>query len=200
MKFLHAGRHGLLVELDSQAQVRALYTELRRRAPQGVREIVPAARTVLLIGHGLDALAAVLPDWILPTVSADAGPLVEIPVRYDGPDLDEIATLCGLPRDEVIRLHSCTEFNVAFCGFVPGFAYLTGLPAALRVPRRKSPRARVDRGSVAIAGEFSGIYPRTSPGGWQLIGHTSTAVWDSTQHPPALLSPGTRVRFVREPT
>lgn len=197
MKLLSAGRQGLLVELDSQAQVRALYEELRRRAPAGIREIVPAARTVLLVGSGLKALAAAMPTWTLPDVQAEDGPLVEIAVRYDGADLDEVATLCGLSQAEVIRLHSSTEFRVAFCGFVPGFAYLTGLPDVLRVPRRKSPRTRVDSGSVALAGEFTGIYPRSSPGGWQLIGHTSATVWDSARQPPALLSPGTRVRFVQ---
>jgi KipI family sensor histidine kinase inhibitor len=196
MKLRSAGRHGLLVELDSQAQVRALYAELRQRAPAGLREIVPAARTVLLVGNGLDAVAADMTGWTLAEVAAETGPCVEIPVRYDGTDLDEVATLSGLTTDEVIRLHSTAEYSVAFCGFVPGFAYLTGLPEALRVPRRKSPRSRVDAGSVAIAGEFSGIYPRASPGGWQLIGHTSAVVWDSQRKPPALLAPGTRVRFV----
>lgn len=197
MKLHCAGRHGLLVELDSQQQVRALYAELRRRAPAGLREIVPAARTVLLVGSGLETLATALPNWPLGRVATDTGPQVEIPVCYDGPDLDEVANLSGLPRDEVIRLHSSTEFSVAFCGFVPGFAYLTGLPPALQVPRRKSPRTRVDAGSVAIAGEFTGVYPRVSPGGWQLIGHTTTSVWDSRRQPPALLAPGTRVRFTR---
>lgn len=197
MKLYHAGRQGLLVELDSPAQVRALYEELRRRAPVGIREIVPAACTVLLVGSGVKALANAMPGWRLSEVPADDGPLVEIPVRYDGVDLDEVATLSGLSQEEVIRLHSSTEFRVAFCGFVPGFAYLTGLPEVLRVPRRKSPRTRVDSGSVALAGEFTGIYPRASPGGWQLIGHTSATVWDSDRQPPALLSPGTRVCFVQ---
>jgi KipI family sensor histidine kinase inhibitor len=197
MKLYHAGRQGLLVELESQAQVRALYAELRRRAPAGIREIVPAARTVLLVGSGLQALADAMPGWRLPDLPANDGPLVEIPMHYDGADLGEVATLAGLSQAEVIHLHSSTEFRVAFCGFVPGFAYLTGLPEVLHVPRRKSPRTRVDSGSVALAGEFTGIYPRASPGGWQLLGHTSVMVWDSARQPPALLSPGTRVRFVQ---
>ncbi|HXG28312.1 MAG TPA: allophanate hydrolase subunit 1 [Nevskiales bacterium] len=199
MRFLPAGHNGLLVELDSQAAVRALYAELRRRAPPGVTEIVPAARTVLLIGSGLDALKAELPGWSLPPVPEDSGPLIEIPVRYDGPDLTEVAALSGLPVTEVIRLHSTATFTVAFCGFVPGFAYLTGLPAALQLPRRRQPRTRVAPGSVGIAGEYSAIYPRATPGGWQLIGHTDVNVWDAARQPPALLMPGTRVRFVAQP-
>lgn len=196
MKFLAAGRQGLLVELDSQAQVRALYAELRRRAPPGLSEIVPAARTVLLVGTGLERLAAELPQWPLSATVVEAGPLVEIPAVYDGPDLAEVAALSGLNERDVIRLHSTCEFIVAFCGFVPGFAYLTGLPKVLQVPRRKTPRTRTPAGSIGVAGEFSGIYPRASPAGWQIIGHTDLAIWDSARHPPALLSPGTRVRFV----
>lgn len=199
MKFLPAGRNGLLVELGSQATVRALYAELRRRAPPGLAEIVPAARSVLLIGSGLELLKAELPSWPLPPVPEDAGPQIEIPVRYDGPDLAEVATLSGLPVAEVIRLHSTATFTVAFCGFVPGFAYLTGLPAALQLPRRRQPRTRVAPGSVGIAGEYSAIYPRATPGGWQLIGHTDVRVWDAARQPPALLMPGMRVRFVAEP-
>jgi KipI family sensor histidine kinase inhibitor len=197
MKLHPAGRNGLLVELDTQAQARALYAELRRRALHNLREIVPAARSVLLIGGGLDALATEIPRWPLSDTEIETGPLVEIPVVYDGPDLSQVASLSGLSETEVIRLHTGTELGVAFCGFVPGFSYLTGLPEALRVPRRKSPRTRVDPGSVGLAGEFTGIYPRASPGGWQIIGHTTLAVWDSTRHPPALLAPGTRVRFVQ---
>jgi KipI family sensor histidine kinase inhibitor len=199
VKFLSAGRNGLLVELDSQAAVRALYAELQRRTPAGLAEIVPAARTVLLIGSGLDALRAELPGWFLPAVPEDSGALIEIPVRYDGPDLAEVATLSGLSVTEIIRLHSTAMFTVAFCGFVPGFAYLTGLPAELQLPRRRQPRTRVAPGSVGIAGEYSAIYPRATPGGWQLIGHTDLRVWDAARHPPALLVPGTRVRFVAQP-
>jgi KipI family sensor histidine kinase inhibitor len=199
MRFLSAGRNALLVELDSQAAVRALYAELRRRAPPGVTEIVPAARTVLLIGSGLDALKAELPGWPLPAVPEETGALVEIPVHYDGPDLAEVAALSGLSVAEVIRLHHTATFTVAFCGFVPGFAYLTGLPAALQLPRRRQPRTRVAPGSVGIAGEYSAIYPRATPGGWQLIGHTDVNVWDAVRQPPALLVPGTRVRFVVQP-
>lgn len=196
MKLRNAGRGGLLVEVDSAAEVRALYTELLRRAPAGLRDIVPAARTVLLVGTGLESLASDIPNWPLADAALATGPLLEIPVVYDGQDMEDVVTLSSLSRAEIIRLHSGTEFSVAFCGFVPGFAYLTGLPKALHVSRRKTPRKRVDAGSVAMAGEFTGIYPSSSPGGWQLIGHTPLTVWDNTRQPPALLAPSTRVRFV----
>jgi KipI family sensor histidine kinase inhibitor len=196
MKFHPAGRGALLVELDSPTTVRALYAELRRRAPAGLIDVVPGARTVLLVGTALDHLKTEMAHWPLEQTPPVAGSLVEVPVTYDGPDLHEVAGLSGLPVSEVIRLHSTSEFTVAFCGFIPGFAYLSGLPVELQVPRRRQPRTRVEPGSVGLAGEFSGIYPRTTPGGWQLIGHTPAALWDAARHPPALLTPGTRVRFV----
>lgn len=115
---------------------------------------------------------------------------------YDGPDLDEVAGLWGTDRGGVVRVHTGTEFRVAFCGFSPGFGYLTGLPARLAVPRRDSPRPRVPAGAVGLAGEYSGVYPSPSPGGWQLIGHTELRLFDPDAEPPALLAPGTVVRFV----
>ena len=196
MKLRRAGPQGLLIELPGLSEVRRLAAELRRRAPAGVTEIVPAARTVLLQGSGLDALAAEIEGWTLPPLEDGARPLVEIPVRYDGPDLDEVCALTHLSRDELIALHTGASFTVAFCGFAPGFAYLTGVPDVLRVPRRATPRTRVDAGAVGLAGEFSGVYPRASPGGWQIIGRTARAMWDETRDPPNLLAPGTRVKFV----
>ncbi len=108
----------------------------------------------------------------------------------------EIAQLTGLGVDEVIRRHQRAEYVVAFVGFAPGFGYLVGGDPALRVPRRSTPRTRVPAGSVALAGEFTGVYPREGPGGWQLIGRTEAVLWDLDRQPPALLAPGTRVRFV----
>ena len=137
-----------------------------------------------------------MPGWALHETTSADGPRVEIPVSYDGPDLAEVASLSGLPVAEIIRLHSTTEFTVAFCGFVPGFAYLTGLPVELQVPRRRQPRTRVEPGSVGLAGEFTGVYPRATPGGWQLIGRTSATLWDAARSSPALLTPGAQVRFV----
>ncbi|GAA3308229.1 hypothetical protein GCM10020295_69690 [Streptomyces cinereospinus] len=122
--------------------------------------------------------------------------MVELPVRYDGPDLADVAALWGVSEPEVARIHAGTEFRVAFCGFAPGFGYLTGLPPHCHVPRRATPRTAVPAGSVALAGPYTGVYPHASPGGWQLIGSTDAVLWDPARVPAALLSPGTRVRFV----
>ena len=197
MKFLRAGAQGLLIELASLDQVMRLAAELRRRAPRGVTEIVPAARTVLLQGSGLESLASEIPGWELPPVAASAGKPVEIPVTYEGPDLEEVCALTKLSRAELIALHTSAELTVAFCGFVPGFAYLTGHDARLHVPRRATPRTRLEAGAVGLAGEFTGVYPRASPGGWQIIGHTRLAMWDAARAEPSLLAPGARVRFTR---
>ncbi len=126
----------------------------------------------------------------------DAVRHIEIPVTYDGMDLSEIASITGLSRARIIELHSSTEFTVAFCGFAPGFAYLTGLPTELHVPRLATPRTSVPAGSVAIAAEFAGVYPRSSPGGWRILGTTDVTLFDETHTPPALLTPGDRVRFI----
>ncbi|MEV0092716.1 allophanate hydrolase subunit 1 [Streptomyces sp. NPDC050738] len=200
MKTLPMGEHALLVELGSAQNVEALHAELLRRRDAGtlpaVRDIVPAARTVLL--DGLDRpreLAGQLAHWDIPALSAADGPETDVPVRFDGPDLAEVAGLWGVSPDDVPRIVTGTAFRVAFCGFAPGFGYLTGLPARFHLPRRATPRTAVPAGSLALAGEFAGVYPRSSPGGWQLIGSTDTVLWDSSREPAALLSPGTRVRF-----
>jgi KipI family sensor histidine kinase inhibitor len=122
-------------------------------------------------------------------------PFVSIPVRYDGDDLAEVAALTGLDPGEVVELHASAEYQVAFCGFAPGFGYLRGLPAPLHLPRRATPRTRVPTGSVAIAAEYSAVYPGASPGGWHLLGSTEVRLFDVGADPPALLRPGTCVRF-----
>lgn len=197
MKILRAGEDGLLIELPALDDVMRLAAEVRRRAPAGITEIVPAARTLLLVGDDIERVAAGIRDWPLPPLEPDAAPPVAIPVTYDGPDLDEACGLAGLARDELIRLHTGVTLTVAFCGFAPGFAYLAGLPERLRVPRRTTPRTRVDAGAVGLAGEFTGVYPRASPGGWQIIGRTALAMWDGRRESPSLLAPGRRVRFTR---
>jgi KipI family sensor histidine kinase inhibitor len=121
---------------------------------------------------------------------------VEIPVVYDGPDLDEVARLTGLAEDEVVAAHTGTPWRIAFGGFAPGFAYLVDGDPRLHVPRRAEPRTSVPAGAVGLAGEFSGVYPRPSPGGWQLLGRTDAPLWDVDRDPPALLQPGGWVRFV----
>lgn len=193
MRVLRAGPRGLLVEVGSAAE--ALHAEIIRRGIQA-EEIVPAAGTVLLDGlDDPDSLAAELPHWDIPALPADEGPLVEVPVVYDGTDLAEVAALWDVPVDEVSRVHSARPYRVAFCGFAPGFAYLSGLPERYQVPRRSTPRTSVPAGAVGLAGSYTGVYPRPSPGGWQLIGRTDLVLWDAAAEPAALLSPGTRVRF-----
>ncbi|MBO0653629.1 5-oxoprolinase subunit PxpB [Streptomyces triculaminicus] len=204
LRALPVGRHALLVEVAGTREAQALHAELLRRRDAGtlppVREIVPAARTVLLDGLADPrALAADLAHWTVPPLPAAEAPPVVLPVRYDGADLAEVAALWGVGEDEVARIHSGTEFRVAFCGFAPGFGYLTGLPERLHVPRRATPRTTVPAGSVGLAGPYTGVYPRSSPGGWQLIGRTDAILWDTGRDPAALLSPGTRVRFEERP-
>ncbi len=123
---------------------------------------------------------------------------VEILARYDGPDLGEVAALLGIGVDEVVHRHTGQLWTSAFIGFAPGFAYLMGEHEPLTVPRRETPRTAVPAGSIALAAGFCGIYPRASPGGWHLIGTTEARLWDVGRAQPALLAPGTRVRFVRE--
>ncbi|MFD7880306.1 allophanate hydrolase subunit 1 [Streptomyces sp. NPDC059766] len=200
MRALCVGEDSLLVEVSSGEEAQALHAELVRRRAQGllvVREIVPAARTVLLDGVAdPDRLARELARAEVPVTVPRAAEVVDIPVRYDGPDLADVAAHWGVGACEVARVHAAAEFRVAFCGFAPGFGYLTGLPPGREVPRRATPRTAVPAGSVALAGPYTGVYPRSSPGGWQLIGRTDTQLWDPARVPAALLSPGTRVRFV----
>lgn len=193
------GRHALLVECPDLDAVRAAYATVREHAAElGAVEIVPAARTVLLDGLRDPRAAAAVLRGLSPTpvTTTAADPdLVEIPVTYGGPDLGEVARQWSVTEAEVVRIHTSAEFVVAFCGFAPGFAYCTGLPGNLAVSRRPEPRPRVPAGSVALAGEFTSVYPTASPGGWQLIGTTTTQVWHPDSDRPALLAPGTRVRF-----
>lgn len=201
MRALEAGAAALLLEVDSAEEVAALHAELLRRRDAGelggVREIVPAARTVLLDGvREPRALAARIARWRVPPLApADGPPPVTVAVRYDGPDLAEVAALWEVSPEEVPGIVGGITFRVAFCGFAPGFGYLTGLPARLHLPRRATPRTAVPAGSLALAGEYAGVYPRSSPGGWQLIGSTDAVLWDPAREPAALFAPGVRVRF-----
>ncbi|MFF4421884.1 allophanate hydrolase subunit 1 [Streptomyces sp. NPDC001549] len=200
MRTLVVGGGALLIELDSADEVAALHAELLRRRDAGelgpVRDLVPAARTVLLDGVRDPAgLGARIARWEVPPLAPAQGPQVTVPVRYDGPDLVEVARLWGVAPREVPGIVGATVFRVAFCGFAPGFGYLTGLPERFHLPRRETPRTAVPAGSLALAGEYAGVYPRSSPGGWQLIGSTDTVLWDPRREPAALFAPGVRVRF-----
>ncbi|GAB3564544.1 allophanate hydrolase subunit 1 [Amycolatopsis endophytica] len=203
MKIRRCGDQALLVDVgedgDGIGKVLGLYSALADDRPEGVTELVPAARTLLVrfdrtvIGAG--ELAELLAGTAPVPAKAMRGELVEIPVYYDGADLAEVGKHTGLGADGVVEMHTASEYTVAFGGFAPGFGYLTGLNPKLHLPRRATPRTHVPAGAVAIAGEFTGIYPRSSPGGWQLVGRTEVPLWDPARRPPALLRPGTRIRF-----
>ena len=206
MRVLPAGDAAVLVELDGLAQALALYRALQAHPIAGVRELVPAARTLLVqfdpARVTVPALAAELRLRAL--AQAAAGPAadapvttVEIPVRYGGEDLPFVAEHLGLSEREVIARHTGQPWQAAFAGFAPGFVYLAGgHPCFAQMPRRTTPRTRVPAGSVALAGDFSAVYPTASPGGWQLIGVTEVAMWDLARAEPAYVRPGWRVRFV----
>ncbi|MEV8318403.1 allophanate hydrolase subunit 1 [Streptomyces sp. NPDC059900] len=202
MRVRPAGQNALLVEFADAEHAGAFHAELLRRRGAGVlppvREIVPGARTVLLDGvTGRDALARQLDQWDVPLGAVADGDVVTLPVVYDGPDLAEVAGLWGVSEEDVAARHASYTYRVAFCGFAPGFGYLAGLPEELHVPRRATPRTRVPAGAVALAGGYSAVYPRATPGGWQLIGTMPDpgVLWDVARESAALLSPGTRVRF-----
>jgi len=206
------GDTAVLVELGSTDRVVAWSDALRALDSPLVAESVPAAETLLVLAapgvasvRVRDLLRDLVREW--PPAADDdlrdagARPLdgqeeIEIVVRYDGPDLADVARLTGLSAEEVVRAHTGTPWRVAFGGFAPGFGYLVGGDPRLEVPRRDEARTRVPAGAVGLAGTFSGVYPRESPGGWQLIGTTDAVLWDLDREPPALLRAGATVRFV----
>jgi KipI family sensor histidine kinase inhibitor len=199
------GDQALLLEFDSTAEVLAWADALREAELLGVLDIVPASRTVLLklAGPRYQAPTRQRLGKLRVTAEALSEPSepkadIEIGVVYDGADLDEVCRLTGMTTEQVIAAHTATPWRVGFGGFAPGFAYLVGGDERLNVPRQSEPRTKVPAGSVALAGEFSAIYPRESPGGWQLIGQMaddSVTLWDIDRDPPALLRPGMWVQF-----
>jgi KipI family sensor histidine kinase inhibitor len=196
MQVLPAGPEALLAELADASQVRLLYADLRRDLR--CRDLVPGARTVLLDGlEDLEDARGYLAAWS-PSGRLEGGEArtVELPTTYDGDDLDDVARRWDMTRAEAVATHTGTMFTVAFVGFAPGFAYCTGLPPELAVPRLDRPRPRVPAGAVGVAGEYTAAYPTASPGGWRLLGRTAARLWDVGRDEPALLAPGTRVRFV----
>lgn len=183
------GWDGFLLEVDDPAGWFTALAAARDVGDLVCEEIVPAARTVLLRGVSrLPDLGLLAPGPVDTHTAA-----VEIPVRWDGADLEEVAQLWQKDPGTVLK---GLTFTVAFCGFTPGFGYLSGLPERYHVPRLETPRARVPAGSVAVAGPYAGVYPQSSPGGWRLLGRTDVTLFDPAQVRPALLAPGFVVRFV----
>lgn len=197
------GDRALLIDCGSIGEVATLAAALRDDGLPGVVDVVAGARTVLITvarPDDLGSVRTVLAGYPIPPPAPPPAPGaadVVIDVVYDGPDLAEVAGLLGVHPEEVVAAHTGTPWRVGFGGFAPGFAYLVDGDPRLAVPRRTEPRTRVPAGSVALAGEFSGVYPRDSPGGWQLIGRTDAALWDVGRERPALLTPGMWVQFRR---
>ena len=203
-RILPFGDRGLLAEVASLDEAVALHAALAVSRPRGVIGLVPAARTVL-VEIDPDALSlAAARRWIAGArggedAAAPDPPIVELPIAYDGPDLADLAAALDIAPDELVAQHTATVWTVAFTGFAPGFGYLVSADWPYDVPRRASPRTRVPAGAVGLAGEFTGAYPRETPGGWQLIGTTGAVLFDPTRAVPGLLAPGSRVRFVPTP-
>ncbi|WP_433660698.1 5-oxoprolinase subunit B family protein [Nocardia sp. CA-128927] len=214
-----AGDHALLVLPSHHDQVAKLVAALRSRTPDGVQDILPAAETVLVtllspvhaepVRHELATLlrevqqsaaeqdSDIVSRGTLPDNESPDNPLV-IPVHYDGADLAEVARLLGMTEAEVVAEHTGTVWRCAFVGFAPGFGYLESSDARLTVPRRPESRTTIPAGAVALAGGYSAVYPRSTPGGWHLIGTTDLRMWDVDRDPPSLIRAGGFVRFVAE--
>ncbi|MDO4230538.1 MAG: urea amidolyase family protein [Lautropia sp.] len=200
MRLLPVSLDALLVELNDLDETLALFEALQQSPVEGVLDMVPAARTVLIqfdpTACSRERLVAEVMRHRGGKRAHQTGTLVQLPLRYDGEDLDEMAAYLKVSREELVRRHSESVWQVAFAGFAPGFAYMTCSDPLFNVPRRSSPRTRIPAGSVGLAGQFCGIYPRATPGGWQLIGTTEVPMWDLNRNPPAFLQPGQRVQFV----
>lgn len=190
------GDRAVLVECGGEDPA-GVAAAIRAAGLPAVVDVVPAAATVLVVVDAPSRLLDVVDPvrQVPPLPVASGGGEVVLPVVYDGPDLGAVAAMAGLEPEEVVARHRGGRYRVAFCGFSPGFAYLAGLDPGLHVPRRPEPRTRVPEGSVAIAGPYTAIYPRSTPGGWHLIGRCPASLWDPTAHPPSLLVPGAEVRF-----
>lgn len=203
LRLLPFGDRAVVAEVDGLADVLALHSRLASR-PDGVVDVVPAARTVLVQIDPRRMSPAAARAWIAhaaegETPAAATAAVVEVPITYDGADLDDVAAALGIRPDELAARHAACLWTVAFTGFAPGFGYLVSADWPYEIPRRASPRTRVPAGAVGLAGEFTGAYPRETPGGWQLIGSTPATLFDPGLAEPALLGPGARVRFVPAP-
>jgi len=194
------------VDADLNRRVHALDALLEDAPLAGIVERVPTYRSLLIVFDPLNTDSVALQAELLRLAGGDLaqspvtpGHLIDIPVRYggsDGPDLDDVATHCGLTPADVIAQHAAVTYQVAMLGFAPGFAYLLGLPPTLATPRLATPRLRVPPGSVGIAGSQTGIYALSTPGGWRIIGRTPLQLFDPNREEPFLVEAGDRVRFV----
>ena len=195
------GERGLLLETATLDDVLALHAGLEASRPDGVIDLVPAARTVLVRVDPRAIPLSAARTWVERTAAAAEqhtvrdGPTVEVDVAYDGDDLADTAALLGLTADELVRRHTDAAWTVAFTGFAPGFGYLVSDDWPYDVPRLATPRTRVPAGAVGVAAGFAGAYPRETPGGWRLIGRTAAPLFEPDAASPALLTPGMRVRF-----
>ncbi|MEV6560462.1 allophanate hydrolase subunit 1 [Nocardia sp. NPDC051756] len=206
LRILPAGDRSLLVAPDRHADLVAFIDLLRRALPAGVHDVLPAAQTVLVTmsdtadGRAVEEQLRQLFRRVqgAGTVEAEPEAVRVIPVRYDGPDLESVAAQLGISVAELIAAHARAVWRCSFIGFAPGFGYLETTGSGLTVPRRTESRTAVPAGSVALADGYSAVYPRRSPGGWQLIGTTDLRMWDLDRAEPSLLRPGARVRFTEE--
>jgi KipI family sensor histidine kinase inhibitor len=193
------GDSALLIDTHDTHSAQQLRAILLQQSLRGLRELVPAYNTLLLEFdvHEFDVAKFIkqLPNLLNASPQPELVKEHEFIVRYDGEDLEEVAKITGLDIDEVIQCHCTPIYTVAFLGYAPGFPYLVGLDNRLQVPRLETPRTRVPAGAVAIAGEFSGIYPRATPGGWRLLGCSDAILFDPYRPSPALLAPGDKVHF-----
>jgi len=198
MKTRLVGEGALLVETEGPAQAQALRRLLLKQAIPDLCELIPGQDSLLIVVDPLrtdpEALAATLPE--VPEAALSSTPHQhEFTVQYTGEDLQPLSRMLGIEPEELVRRHTAPVYTVAFLGFAPGFAYLTGLDESLKLPRRADPRTRVPAGSVAVADGYTGIYPQSTPGGWHILGRCDAALFDPQRASPALLAPGDSVRF-----
>ena len=195
-RLLDYGSNAVLLECADLTDALSVQPLIKTQIGQ-ITEIIPGARTLMLrltepLSPADRKTLLTLPGQAQSVADQES---VVIEVDYSGPDLEEVSSLTGLSAEEVVAAHTGQLWTVAFCGFAPGFGYLHGEDERLRVPRRSTPRTKVPPGAVGLADEWSGIYPRSGPGGWQLIGRTDAPLWDLDRDPPALLQPGMQIRF-----
>lgn len=202
------GERALVLELappvSLASQQRIWHLSQRLQSYDAIRDVIPGMNNLTLLLHDAPSDAQQATEqlnqwWQESEAQVSESRLVEIPVIYGGemgPDLTQVAEHASLSARQVVELHSSNDYDVFFIGFQPGFPYLAGLDPRLHMPRRAEPRVAVPAGSVGIGGSQTGVYPLASPGGWQLIGQTSLALFTPQQQPPTLLHPGDKVRFV----